>query len=168
MSLHYIIDGYNVIKQVSFLTGRKLRAGRDGLVHFIECYRPHGSRRNEVTVVFDGKEDVANYEEKKSSVRVLFSRNESADDKIKRMVEVSRNPKRMVVVSDDKAIMFYCRAVGARVKSVKEFLSDSSAGKKPRNAREAFDEEKEALSPEAADKITAYLKGIWLKEDNEL
>ena len=149
------------------MTGRKLRSGRDGLVHFIEAYRPHGSRRNEVTVVFDGKEDVASHEEKKSSVRVLFSRNESADDEIKRMVEVSRNPKRMVVVSDDKAIMFYCRAAGARVKSVKEFLADSTAGGKTRNAQEARDEEKEELSAEAAAKITAYLKGIWVKEDKK-
>ena len=35
MSVHYMIDGYNVIKQVSFRTGKKLRTGREGLVDMI-------------------------------------------------------------------------------------------------------------------------------------
>ena len=110
MSLHYIIDGYNVIKQVRFLTGKRLRDGREGLVHFIERYRPQGSKRNEVTLVFDGKADVTSPDISKT-VRVIFSRNDTADDRIKKMVEASSSPKRFVVVSDDKQIIFYCRSM---------------------------------------------------------
>jgi len=90
------VDGYNVIKQVSFLTGKKLRSGREGLVKFIERYRPQGSKRNSVTLVFDGQSDVSS-PQLKSSINVMFSKGESADEKIKRMVERSKNPKQIVV-----------------------------------------------------------------------
>ncbi|MBI4846299.1 MAG: NYN domain-containing protein [Candidatus Omnitrophica bacterium] len=158
MSLHYIIDGYNVIKQVDFLTGQKLRAGRDSLMHFIEKHQLHGSKKNEVTVVFDGKAEVES-PQVRSAIKVIFSKNESADDKIKRIVEQSRNPKRIVVVSDDKAIKFYCRAVGSRVSSVKEFLEKSS---RHRQAEEVDEDEKLEPDSQAALKITEHLKGIWL------
>ena len=64
-----------------------------------------GSRRNQVTIVFDGSDEV-DAPQIPSSVRVLFEKRESADDKIKRMVETSRNPRSLIVVSDDKAIKF--------------------------------------------------------------
>ena len=72
MSLHYIVDGYNVIKQVTFLTGKKLRTGREGLVKFIEQYKPQGSKHNEVTIVFDGKADVTS-PEMKTQFKIVFS-----------------------------------------------------------------------------------------------
>ena len=127
--MHYIVDGYNVIKQVTFLTGKKLRTGREGLIKFIERYRPHGSKRNDVTLVFDGKAEISS-PKVDSEVKVIFSRNESADDKIKRMVERAGNPRSIVVVSDDKQIIFYCRSLGARVLSVKEFLNNADIPKK--------------------------------------
>jgi predicted RNA-binding protein with PIN domain len=160
MSLHYIIDGYNVIKQVDFLTGKKLRTGREDLVRFIERYRPHGSIRNEVTVVFDGKPEISS-PPMNSPVRVVFSTNRSADDKIKFMVEHSRNSKLIVVVSDDKEIVFYCRSLGARVLSVKAFLDNSLLSK--RKTVEEDEEEKSELDSSAAAAITEYLKKIWIK-----
>lgn len=164
MSLSYIIDGYNVIKQVSFLTGKKLRSGREGLVRFIERYSPHGSKRNDVTIVFDGKADVCS-PRFESHVNMIFSRGESADDKIKKMVERAKNPKRIVVVSDDKAIMFYCRSIGAKVSSVKEFIGNSNIAKKETQDYKQKDyQEKHELDSNIASKITEDLKNIWLKE----
>ncbi|MFH2137909.1 MAG: NYN domain-containing protein [Candidatus Omnitrophota bacterium] len=163
MSLHYIIDGYNVIKQVTFLTGKKLRDGRDGLVRFIEKYRPQGSAKNEVTIVFDGKAEISS-PAIQSSVQVIFSKNETADDKIKRMVESAGNSRQMVIVSDDKEIMFYCRSLGANVKSVKEFLDSSFAAKNRLKPAEKI--EKAELSSDIADKITEDLKKLWLNKEN--
>ena len=53
------------------MTGLKLRDGRDGLWRFIEQYRPQGSRRNQVTTVFDGSDEV-DAPQIPSSVWVLF------------------------------------------------------------------------------------------------
>lgn len=166
MSLHYIIDGYNVIKQVKFLTGKRLRTGREGLVWFIEKYRPQGSNRNEVTLVFDGKADITS-PKMKTDIQVIFSRNEPADDKIKHLVEGSSNPKRIVVVSDDRQIMFYCRSIGARVQSVKEFLDNASLTSKKSNKLKKIDKTdqcKPGLDNNVAAAITEQLKNIWLKE----
>ncbi|MFH1062961.1 MAG: NYN domain-containing protein [Candidatus Omnitrophota bacterium] len=162
MALHYIIDGYNVIKQVSFLTGKKLRSGREGLVKFIELYKPQGSKRNEVTLVFDGKSDVCS-PQLKSDINVIFSKGESADDKIKKMVERAKNPKCVVVVTDDKEIMFYCRSIGANVSSVKEFINNSKIAKK--NNQDYAQEEKADLDSGIAAQITEDLKKLWIKSD---
>lgn len=161
MSLHYVIDGYNVIKQVHFLTGKKLRNGREGLVRFIERYRPHGSKRNEITLVFDGKTDVSS-PDISTSIRIIFSKDDTADEKIKAMVEASSTPKRLVVVSDDKQIMFYCRSIGAQVMSVKEFMNNADIPSRGLS-REAA-KEKPDLSSDVAAKITEELRNIWLKK----
>ncbi|MFH1460330.1 MAG: NYN domain-containing protein [Candidatus Omnitrophota bacterium] len=161
MSLHYIIDGYNVIKQVGFLTDQKLRGGRQGLVRFIEQYQPQGSRRNQVSIVFDGQPEICS-PAMDTYVRVLFSKNENADEKIKHMVEQARNPKCIVIISDDKQIKFYCRALGAQVKSVKEFLS---ASRKLKNKQDNTQpEEKIELENIIAKEITEEFKKIWVKE----
>ncbi len=160
MSLHYIIDGYNVVRQVDFLTGKKLQTEREGLVHFIERYQPQGSKRNEVTIVFDGKAEMIS-PPMKTAVRVIFSKDRSADDKIKYMVEHSRNPKRLVVVTDDKQIVFYCRSLGARIMPVKSFLSNSLLSK--RRSVSDGDAEKSELDSATAAAITESLKKIWLK-----
>jgi predicted RNA-binding protein with PIN domain len=161
MSLNYIIDGYNVIKQVSFLTGKKLRSGREGLVKFIEVYQPHGSRRNQVTLVFDGKADICS-PQMESRIHVIFSHGESADDKIKRMVECSKNPKCIVVVSDDKEIIFYCRSLGANISSVKEFIGNSKIAKI--NKQNDYREEKVELDSGIAARITEDLRKLWVKD----
>ena len=163
MSLHYIIDGYNVVKQVTFLTGKKLRDGREGLVRFIEQYRPQGSKRNEVTIVFDGKTEVISHS-MKTEIRVIFSRNESADDVIKRMIEKASNPGQYIVVSDDKAIAFYCRSIGAKGLSVKDFIANTGLHKKPRK-KNSYQPESKELSQDIADKITEDLKKLWVKND---
>ncbi|MBU1088222.1 MAG: NYN domain-containing protein [Candidatus Omnitrophica bacterium] len=161
MSIHYIIDGYNVIKQVSFLTGKKLRSGREGLVKFIERYRPQGSSRNAVTLVFDGQADVSS-PQLISLIKVIFSKGESADAKIKRMVERSKNPKQIVVVTDDKEIMFYCRSIGATVSSVRAFINNSYRAKKSECVEEQ--EDKPELDSAIAMRITEDLKKLWVKD----
>jgi predicted RNA-binding protein with PIN domain len=168
MAIHYIIDGYNVIKQVSFLTGRKLQHGREGLVKFIETYKPHGSARNQVTVVFDGQEDVVS-PNMKTQVKVIFSSGKSADDVIKKKVEQAKNPRTIVVVSDDKEIKFYCRSVGAKVLSVKEFVGNAKISKKPHKKQKSKKvlEEKADLDNNVASKITEDLKKLWVKEDEK-
>ena len=160
MSLHYIIDGYNVVRQVDFLTGKKLQTEREGLVRFIERYQPQGSKRNEVTIVFDGNAQVSS-PPMKSPVRVIFSQDRTADDKIKYMVEHSRNPKRLVVVTDDKQIIFYCRPLGARVMPVKSFLNNSLLMKRKRGPES--EDDKSELDDAVAAAITESLKKIWIK-----
>ena len=156
MSLHYILDGYNVISQTRF-SKPKLKDSRQTLIRFIEILRPQGSRQNKVTVVFDGKKDMFS-PPFRSEVKVVFSRNESADEWIKKYVEKTARPKNCVVVTDDKEIKFFVRALGAKVISVKDFTG---------NTRKKFSpkiKEEKVLSSGEARKITKELEKIWLKE----
>jgi predicted RNA-binding protein with PIN domain len=125
MSLHFLIDGYNVIKQADFLKDLpNLRCARMSLVKTIQARRLTGSRNNQVTVVFDGRADFNfNQHQRKDQIKTVFSSDESADETIKRIVGESGNPKQIVVVTDDKAIAYFIRSNGARAMSVLDFLS---------------------------------------------
>ncbi|MEA3369635.1 MAG: NYN domain-containing protein [Candidatus Ratteibacteria bacterium] len=156
MSLHYILDGYNIIHQVQF-AGRQLKDERERLIRFIEIFRPQGSRKNKVTVVFDGKKDIFS-PPIRSEIKVVFTRNESADEWIKRFVEETIQPKQCLIVSDDKEIRFFVRALGAKVISVNEFVDKVRKKIQPAKTGEM------PLSSEKAREITKELERIWLKE----
>ncbi len=57
MSLHYLLDGYNILKQIPAFRDLPLEDGRRGLLRWIDHSRPQGSVNNQVTVVFDGHPD---------------------------------------------------------------------------------------------------------------
>jgi len=107
------------------LVQKKLEDRREGLIAFIERYQPQGSWKNSVTIVFDGKSDVYSLPSgtARSGVKVTFSRDETADEKIKRLVQQSQTKKSIVVVTDDRDIKYHVRALGAIPMSVKDFLA---------------------------------------------
>ena len=154
MSLHYLVDGYNIVKQAPPLADLPLEQGRAGLVRWIDAERPQGSINNRVTVVFDGSpehfgNDIA------GAVEVVFSRNGSADDHIKAVVEHSTARPGIIVVSDDKGITLYVRSLGARIMGVKQFAPGLfvSPGRPPSKGKN--------ISMARAKQIDDELKKIW-------
>lgn len=121
MSLHYILDGYNIVRHADFIEQDNLRDPRLSLVRLLEQLRPFGSLKNKVTIVFDGSSNVITHPIQ-SSIEVKFSCPESADDEIKRLVERSKTPKQIIVVSDDRELTFYVRSLGAAILSASDFL----------------------------------------------
>jgi predicted RNA-binding protein with PIN domain len=122
MSIHYVLDGYNVLKQVTHLTGVKLRNDRMGLLWYLLERRPQGSPRNRVTVVFDGHDDPGKLTQAKP-LRVVFGNTRSADDVIVSMIRRSRHPRSLIVVTDDREVRLRVKDAGASVLSVREFLA---------------------------------------------
>ena len=177
MSLHFIIDGYNLIKQTPVLDKINLNDSREALVRFLKIHRPQGN--NPVTIVFDGStrftvnpehgrridgKEGGFYSPQPASpagspARVIFSQNQSADDKIKRLVENSNNPKNIVVVTNDREIRDFSRQFQAQIKTVEEFL-----GKFNPSAKKRVSPEKELLSPGVEAEITGEMKKLWLKK----
>jgi predicted RNA-binding protein with PIN domain len=159
MSLQYIIDGYNVIKHSRFVQQLPSRPGdsRVALLESIRTNRLAGSPKNRVTVIFDGYPDTTALRGA-SDIRVIFTGEESADERIKKIVEVSVIPKATVVVSDDKEIKFIVRSFGARCLGVEEFLGQG---------RKAQGKAREAQNPELTysqmEEINKELRKIWLK-----
>ena len=155
MSLHYLLDGYNVLKQMAPFRDLPLEEGRRGLLRWIGDSRPQGSVNNQVTVVFDGAEGSSSLE---GEIRVIFSDGCSADDKIKRMVEEMPAKKNCVVVTDDKDIFLYARSLGARVMSVAAFTS------KPGRLHTRQDNGGKYISLSRQEKINKEFSRIWLGE----
>lgn len=111
--------------------------------------------------VFDGKADVFSYKIQ-TLFEVIFTKNESADDWIKRKIERSKKRNDFVLVSDDKLLGSYVRSLGAKVVSVSNFFN--KADKKPKKSIQDY---KLELDPSTAHSITKELRKIWLKEDYE-
>lgn len=160
MSLHFIIDGYNLIRQTRVLDRIKLEDSRAALVRFLNVYKPQGSSNNHVTIVFDGKE-VGFFSRAVSNIEIIFTRNESADEKIKKLVEKSKNPKNVVVVTNDREVQFAVRQLGARVKKVEDFLKKFIEPKGAKREARQIDD-KIDLTPIDAAKITDELRKLWL------
>lgn len=115
MSLHIIIDGYNLIRQsrvFSELDRRDLKTARDALIQALAHYKrikPHN-----ITVVFDGIHSPADVpdQNRQRGIDIRFSSHgESADSVIKRMTRHER--QRALVVSSDQDILQFAASQGA-------------------------------------------------------
>lgn len=163
MAVSYILDGYNITIQIPSLSLKNLKASREGLLRLIEYYRPQGSRKNEVTIVFDGKPGVFGGWQKSQETKMIFSENESADDKIRELVEHSRRKKEIIVVTDDKELAASIRILGAEVSSVKDFLAKAKKDSQP----ETKDADEKRISKTLEFEITEELGKIWIKDDKK-
>jgi predicted RNA-binding protein with PIN domain len=164
MSLLYIIDGYNAIKRSPLFKDKPLRVARTSFFSYLELNRPHGSQRNRLIVVFDGRPEVFGFKEN-HSFEVVFTSGESADEKIKLLVASQAQPKQIVVVTDDKELACGVRRSGAKIMGTQEFLAKkkSSAPKEKRPSGKVADETKAELNIVQREKITEELRRIWLR-----
>ena len=160
MSLQFIIDGYNITNHPDFC--RKARQSpadpRPALLNLIKTEKLTGSVQNQVDIVFDGYPREVGAAQGQWA-NVIYSRDISADERIRKMLEASNNPKRVIVVSDDKEIRSNARIFGARHLSVEDFL----ASDKKRDVGKRQNAEPE-ISFTAKHKINEELRKIWLKE----
>ena len=123
MSLHLIIDGYNLIRQspvLSLLDARDLEAGRRALLESLAAYRRR--RPLPLTVVFDGwlSGNLTETRDRFQGIAILYSRRgQRADEVIKRLLAQER--QRAVVVSSDRELQDFALKVGAEFISAREF-----------------------------------------------
>ncbi len=148
----------------SALDRPKLEDQRAALIHFLDRRRPQGSLKNKLTVIFDGDPEVWGGRAV-SPVHVVFSRGETADDHIKRMVNRSTQRKRLVVVTDDKGLQAAVKAAGARVVSGKVFLGQSRMVRRSSTDTEE-DAEKKVIPSSLEANITREMRRIWLADDD--
>lgn len=116
MSVHLIIDGYNLIRQsrrLSLLDARDLEAGREALLESLAAYRRRRPQ-HKITVIFDGWQG-GGLQESRDRVHglgVVYSRRgERADEVIKRLLR--REGRRAVLVSSDRELQECAESAGA-------------------------------------------------------
>jgi predicted RNA-binding protein with PIN domain len=162
MSIEYLLDGYNVMHQMPEPSPAGLEDRRWRLIRFIEQYRPQGSARNSVTVVFDGA--LESYGGMASTAaQIIFSQGESADDKIKKLVAQAKNKKSIVVVTDDRDVQYAIRALGAKASGVKAFLLQGNGPGQPKPGKVSSALSEKVISKRDESKITSEMREIWLK-----
>lgn len=169
MSLHYLIDGYNVVKSVTAFSNKPLSDGRDAFITWLKTDRPQGSMNNRVTVVFDGRGDVFG-QAIQGDVEVIFTHGTSADDRIRSIVEKYPRIKDVVVVSNDKDITIYARALGAAIVSVERFTvglnrtirSSQALSKKAKHHKQ---QPVKNISHVKAAAINKELRKLWINDD---
>jgi len=123
MSIHIIIDGYNLIRQsksLSLLDLQDIQLGRDKLVDMLAAYKKVKAHR--ITVVFDGTTapQFSQQRDQRKGISIIFShKGESADTVIKKMAR--RERQRALVVSSDQDIVQSAAADGAATVSANDF-----------------------------------------------
>ena len=123
MSLHIIIDGYNLIRQsnnLSSLDRQDMQQGRETLIDMLAAYKKMKAHR--ITVVFDGTEAPLHSQQRdrRKGISILFSHNgETADAVIKKMAR--RERQKALVVSSDLEIVQSAASSGAATISADEF-----------------------------------------------
>ncbi|PKQ30051.1 MAG: hypothetical protein CVT60_02200 [Actinobacteria bacterium HGW-Actinobacteria-10] len=161
----YIIDGYNVTQSDPSLRDSDIETQREALV---ACLRVSGREMlgtGEIVVVFDGQGGMGRSCGGAVPVTVRFSRDESADDLIVRMVENQRG--QVTVVTSDAGLAGRVRGAGtARVTVLPH--ERAFAGTKSSRARGGAKRypSRTAGLPKGANKVTEELKGLWLNADD--
>ncbi len=129
MSLHVIIDGYNVIRQsnhLSIIDLQDIQEGRQGLQDLMAAYRQ--TRGHQITIVFDGLHatHLGVQRHRANGMLIIFSGNgETADDVIKRMA--AKEGARALIVSSDRDITDFAASKGAATIGAREFEQKVSA-----------------------------------------
>ncbi len=152
---HFIIDGYNALFRLKpFLKGTART--REGFLQYIKTARPFGSLRNRVTVVFDGAEGIVT--SKKTPfhpLRVIFSKRETADETIIRLLNREEHPGQTVVVTDDRELAERAKNLGAKTLAVPDFFSALAQKKEPQKDTKPSPESREGK------RITEEMKKEW-------
>ncbi|MDY6831343.1 MAG: NYN domain-containing protein [Thermodesulfobacteriota bacterium] len=123
MSLHIIIDGYNLIRQspvLSRIDQQDLQQGREALLENLVSYKR--IKAHAITVVFDGMDAPSYYShrDRVGGIDVRFSGpGQTADSVIRKMAAEKR--EKALVVSSDRGITDFARSAGAAIIASREF-----------------------------------------------
>lgn len=151
--MSYLVDGNNVMGQRVGWHKDKSGARRlllDELAQFAQ------GKRASVAVVFDGAPerhlaDGASYR----GVRIFYgARGSNADERIKQLVEGSREPRTLLVVTSDRVLADYVRRCGAQVVRSGEFR---------RRMDEAARASLSSVGPETGEPVNDENLGRWMR-----
>ncbi len=123
MSLHIIIDGYNLIRaseKLSEIDSYDISKGRDVLVDMLAAYKK--IKHHKITIIFDGTNALAfsTCNDRQKGIKIKFSaQGELADSVIKKMAQ--KEKEKALIVSSDKGITDYCSSVGSAIIGSLEF-----------------------------------------------
>jgi predicted RNA-binding protein with PIN domain len=124
---HYIIDGNNLIgkiKEIFLVQQKDKQASRVKLAYMIDNY--FAGKNAKVTIHFDG---FAREPIKLSKSKIVYSDDQSADDKIKDQIEKSKNRIKLTIVTSDSNLAQFSRVCSCEIIRSEDFAKNISVGK---------------------------------------
>lgn len=117
--LHYIIDGNNLIGKIPSLyklQGKDKQRSREKLAYIIDNF--FHNKKAGVTLHFDGfvKEPI-----KMVNAKIIYSDDQSADEKIKNQIGAAKNRKNIILISSDNNLKEFARVCSCKVISSEKF-----------------------------------------------
>jgi predicted RNA-binding protein with PIN domain len=123
MARHVIIDGYNLayaLKETRGTVRNDQDRTRQVLLDLLRRYKR--IKPVEITVVFDGREGRGERRQRVAGIDVIYAAAPaSADDEIRSMVKLAKDPGRLLVVSSDREVTRPSRCRGAETMPSGEF-----------------------------------------------
>ncbi|HEX9253478.1 MAG TPA: NYN domain-containing protein [Ignavibacteriaceae bacterium] len=120
--LNYIIDGNNLIGKISSLINlqkKDKQASREKLVYILDRY--FIQKKANVTLHLDGH---PGNKINSSKMKIIYSENLTADEKIKKQVSQSKSPRNIVVITSDSNLAQFAKVCAATVISSDEFSAE--------------------------------------------
>ncbi len=171
--MHWIIDGYNLIRQVDFLKAaesKELAAGREALLSFLSDFsRRWVKDKGRITVVFDGPKVVpgphhrtnpggspSSLQPVPAGIKTVFSRGTTADQVIEELITESSNPADITVVSADGEVKRFAKRHRCATLDPAGFLEKAFAPDRTRHT-------KPSLHPDRRQQIESELRKHWIK-----
>jgi predicted RNA-binding protein with PIN domain len=155
--VRFIVDGYNITKRDPATADLELAAQREALVARLASRGATLLGHGPITIVFDGVSG-GGTGERRGSVDVRYSRDESADELIVRLV--AGEPRGTTVVTSDRRLGARVEPLGARVLDAEMCFE----GRRPARRHRRYPAGSEGLPP-GANKVTEELKRLWLDEE---
>jgi predicted RNA-binding protein with PIN domain len=117
---HYIIDGNNLIgrdKLLNQLQKKNKQQSREKLAFMLSRY--FSMKKVSANLHYDGHErEVINA----SGIKIIYSGNYSADDKIKNEIEKSKDSRNIILITSDTNLMNFGRVCACQVIKSEEFI----------------------------------------------
>lgn len=131
--LNYIIDGNNLIGKIASLMSlqkKDKQASREKLVYILDRY--FISKKANVSLHLDGHPAGR---VSSSKMKLVYSENLTADEKIKKQISQSKSPRNIIVVTSDSNLAQFAKVCSATVVSSDEFAVEIN------KSGDKFDEE---------------------------
>ena len=122
--MSFLIDGYNFLFRIEGLKKGSLEKKRE---HFIDILDQElACFKSTVFIVFDSAQQMSHFAQcaHREHLDILYApKGQSADEYILELVEISRSPKTLTVVTSDTGLARQCQHMGARTISIEDFIA---------------------------------------------
>lgn len=122
--INYIIDGNNLIGKISSLMNlqkKDKQASREKLVFLLDRY--FIKKKANITLHFDGFPNTAI---NSSKLKIVYSENQTADEKIKKQISESKSARNITLITSDTNLAQFAKVCSCKIISSEELAWEIS------------------------------------------